>query len=392
MHHTALGSMAARSFPLANTRRLVLLSVNDVAQKMLIQVFMSMRMSILEWNGASLGYGKLAFLEASKGVEPELPDFVPALVVVGSGGGPVLIPGDQLAPFLLAHRGVMFVGFEVAAFFWKVEKYLRSSNNWTAHRAWWEFPRHGRLHDVQVLDQLIRLAWRGGMPAPRRLSELKNNGLELYREVLTAYQADGEVANTDFSRQDESRADPCVRSLEHKSCGFMNVRFAWPRWPGAEGFQTNSLTGTAPCRSRPRSRERSRWNTRVARAALDQEDVANLRQISEKTYRETSARSGTKRISRDAFPGMVQDQKSRKTSPGCRSATKQPYAIGLKARLMPCATEPISPSRRPGPNRTRSRPGRCTGAVWWIAARVSGPGRTLDCGLGSQGVERVPQH
>lgn len=77
-----------------------------------------------------------------------------ALAVAYDGERLRLVHPDDLARFILQHRGQHWVGHNVAFDFWVAHQHVGPG---FARRALWQLGDAGRLHDTQVLDQLHQL-------------------------------------------------------------------------------------------------------------------------------------------------------------------------------------------------------------------------------------------
>src|SRR5512142_2177347 len=113
-------------------------------------------MPVPEWDGHALD-GQILVVTApteSLSAGTETRPGAPLRLGISSGASRCTVSANQLAPFILAHQGRQFVGFQVAPLFWAVESQLRSRRERDALRAWWDYPRSARLHDIQLLDQL----------------------------------------------------------------------------------------------------------------------------------------------------------------------------------------------------------------------------------------------
>jgi hypothetical protein len=112
---------------------------------------------------------------------------IPRLALASASAGAQvnrLIHPDDVGAFLLAHRGLRFVGHNVGFDFWVVEDHLRRRGAEEARRAWWAVAEDGRLHDSMLLDMLLRLARDDSFPEPRNLAvvALQYGGLEVDKD------------------------------------------------------------------------------------------------------------------------------------------------------------------------------------------------------------------
>lgn len=95
-----------------------------------------------------------------------------AVAVVTGEGRQVVVHPDGVGRFVLAHRHLRFVGHNTAAVFWEIERHLRTRGEHEALAAWWAVVGGDRLHDVGLLDALVRLARDDSPPTPRPLAEV----------------------------------------------------------------------------------------------------------------------------------------------------------------------------------------------------------------------------
>jgi len=128
-------------------------------------------MTQLEWDGDRLSGDCLA-LTVLTGVSET--GGAPGLVAAAASTGDrrFLVRPDRVGGFLLEHREALFVCHEAGHFFWSVAEHLDRDRDRAALEVLWDLPRTGRLHDVVLLDQLLRVAAHGGHPLPRSLQEL----------------------------------------------------------------------------------------------------------------------------------------------------------------------------------------------------------------------------
>ena len=80
------------------------------------------------------------------------------LIVASDGQQHVIFNPDDLGAFLLAHRDVEFVCFDVGRVFWAVHNHLILHADTEALGVWLRVVHDHRLHDVRLLDILLRLA------------------------------------------------------------------------------------------------------------------------------------------------------------------------------------------------------------------------------------------
>jgi len=116
-----------------------------------------------------------------------------------------VIHPDDVAAFVLAHRGQSIVFHGAAATFWAIYDHLIREGQHEAAAAWMDLLRHRRLHDTQLLDMLLRLAVRamGTDLEPRDLVVLAAEYAELEFDqdnpLRTRFD---ELIGTDWSRVD----------------------------------------------------------------------------------------------------------------------------------------------------------------------------------------------
>jgi site-specific DNA-adenine methylase len=127
-----------------------------------------------------------------------------ALASASDDSSHCLIHPDDLARFVLAHKGVRWVAHNSSFDFWTVEHHLRQRGEQEALAAWWAITEDGRLHDSMILDGLLRLARDDSFPAPRNLGVLAKEyaGLEIDKDdpYRTRY---GELIGKDWNTIEE---------------------------------------------------------------------------------------------------------------------------------------------------------------------------------------------
>jgi hypothetical protein len=143
------------------------------------------------WRGQALlpagGYLAIAAGSEADGGRLEL------LAAFPGGGSVHLVEPDDVARFVVLHRRLRIVGHGVAGDFWAVQSLLRGRNEAEAERLWWELADGNRLHDVMLLDALVRLAESDASPDGRSLAEVAHDyaGLDLGR--CKAHAGDGMI-------------------------------------------------------------------------------------------------------------------------------------------------------------------------------------------------------
>src|SRR5207248_4695420 len=80
-----------------------------------------------------------------------------------------LIHPDRLGHFIRVHRDRHVVTFNAAFDFWVVYRHLKLCGDSEALECWWEIADRGRLHDLMILEALVRLARTDAYPSPRDL-------------------------------------------------------------------------------------------------------------------------------------------------------------------------------------------------------------------------------
>jgi len=135
-------------------------------------------MTQLEWDGSRLA-GDLLALSVLTGVSET--DGALGLVAAADSTRDrrVLIRPDQVGGFLLEHREALFVCHEAGPFFWAVAEHLDRDRDRAALEVLWDLPRTGRLHDVRLLDQLVRLAEGSVRPRAEPLHKLAASRLKV---------------------------------------------------------------------------------------------------------------------------------------------------------------------------------------------------------------------
>lgn len=127
---------------------------------------------------------------------------VPRLALAAASAGAddsCLLHPDDIGKFLLAHKGLHFIGHHVAFDFWVVERHLRERGEEQARQVWWEIADANRLHDSMLLDMLLRLARDDSFPHPHDLAVVARHyaGLDLSKDdpYRTRY---GEILDKDW--------------------------------------------------------------------------------------------------------------------------------------------------------------------------------------------------
>lgn len=113
----------------------------------------------LPWNGQPLTGRFLAFDSETTIVEldREVPELV--LATATDGHTDVVIHPDQIGDFVLRHADVAhgWSGFNWAFDFWVVHNHLVKTGEKTALSNWWSLADNNGLHDLMLLDMLVRL-------------------------------------------------------------------------------------------------------------------------------------------------------------------------------------------------------------------------------------------
>jgi DNA polymerase I-like protein with 3'-5' exonuclease and polymerase domains len=129
--------------------------------------------------------GYLAFDTETEVVN--LQQHVPRLALASASAGEqdscLIHPGD-VGRFVLAHRGLHWIGHNSPFDFWVVEQHLRRRGEEEARKAWWQIAEQNRLHDSMYLDMLVRLARDDSYPDPRDLGSVARHyaGLEITKD------------------------------------------------------------------------------------------------------------------------------------------------------------------------------------------------------------------
>jgi DNA polymerase I-like protein with 3'-5' exonuclease and polymerase domains/site-specific DNA-adenine methylase len=119
-----------------------------------------------------------------------------ALASASDGTTHTLIHPDDLARFILAHRGVHWVAHNSSFDFWVVEQHLRRQGEQEALAAWWAAAEDNRLHDSMLLDGLLRLARDDTFPRPHDLGTLAQEYAGLQIDKSDPYRRRyGEIIN-----------------------------------------------------------------------------------------------------------------------------------------------------------------------------------------------------
>ena len=125
-----------------------------------------------DWDGQPLGGDLVALImRAGDGIGP-MPVFA-----AGAADRRCVVRPEQLGEFLRVHRGASFVSHDVGPLFWTLADHLRSTSEEAALGILWDLAREGRLHDVTLLDQLIRAAEGPSRPREATLRELAERHL-----------------------------------------------------------------------------------------------------------------------------------------------------------------------------------------------------------------------
>ena len=137
------------------------------------------------WDGVALSRQAIAIDTETTAIDKEDRVTIPDLVLMSASDGDrqVIIPGENVPAFLLAHRDSWWVFHNVAFDFWVIMQHLiklkqagmspDQCDNATA--LLWDKVDKGQLRDSMLLDQLVVLAENGDRPKPRKLEELANS-------------------------------------------------------------------------------------------------------------------------------------------------------------------------------------------------------------------------
>jgi hypothetical protein len=107
------------------------------------------------WDGSCLGTGYLAIAVFT--VNDPSPGSTPAPVVAAASNGADarVVPPARLGSFLSVHAAAQLVCHDAGELHRVLHDHLPGDGDADARQALWEFTRAGRLHDVQLLDQLV---------------------------------------------------------------------------------------------------------------------------------------------------------------------------------------------------------------------------------------------
>lgn len=171
------------------------------------------------WAGEKLlpldGYLAISIVAGSIELE-RIPPLV--ALVVSDGDRVVRVEPAEVGRFVLAHRSRRWVFAGVAADFWAVAEHLTKRGEADAHEAWWTLADDNRLHDLLLLDGLVRLADTDADPDPRSLAEVVREHAK-----LTLAGGHGPVESAAGAVLAIKAAYPEVRRE--------GLRLAWPyRW------------------------------------------------------------------------------------------------------------------------------------------------------------------
>src|SRR5437588_1767295 len=110
-----------------------------------------------DWNGRVLSQGSIALF-----MVPSCEQTEPALAVAGAGPEHVIVPAGRLGEFLRAHAACELSAYNAASLHWMLDGHFRRTGDAVALDVLWSFSHDRRLHDIGLLDQLVRLAEEGG--------------------------------------------------------------------------------------------------------------------------------------------------------------------------------------------------------------------------------------
>jgi hypothetical protein len=127
---------------------------------------------------------------------------VPRLALASASAGErdsCLVHPDDLAKFILAHKGLHWICHKAAFDFWVLVRHLRERGEEQALQAWWGIVSRNRLHDSMLLDALVRLARDDSYPKMRDLAVVAKQyvGMEISKDdpYRTRY---GEIIGMDW--------------------------------------------------------------------------------------------------------------------------------------------------------------------------------------------------
>lgn len=112
---------------------------------------------------------------------------IPRLALLATSAGEQnssLIHPDDTGKFILQHKSLRFICHNASFDFWVIENHLRQRQEEKARHAWWEIAASNRLHDLMLLDMLVRLAIDDAYPKPRDLAKVAQEyaGLTISKE------------------------------------------------------------------------------------------------------------------------------------------------------------------------------------------------------------------
>jgi hypothetical protein len=135
-----------------------------------------------EWNGQLLAGQFVAMYLGDSGQAAPAQVPRPILAAAASGNNVCVIRPDQLGHFLVVHGRCVIACPNAARFHWVIREYLLVNGS-TGGETLWAFSRHSRLHDLTLLDQLVRLATDGqGWPERRGLAKLTAKYCNLFKD------------------------------------------------------------------------------------------------------------------------------------------------------------------------------------------------------------------
>lgn len=143
-------------------------------------------MNQADWTGQPLGSNHLALAVSTAAVGS------PLTLAASTGGRRYTVRPGQVGEFLRAHGGATFVCHDVGSVFWAVFDHLNRGSEGVALGVLWRLARSGRLHDIRLLDQLVRAAEHPSRPRAelRGVLAARHLGVAYAEEPTLQAQAD----------------------------------------------------------------------------------------------------------------------------------------------------------------------------------------------------------
>src|SRR4051812_44888705 len=115
-------------------------------------------MADFAWDGRPLGEHPISLALLTGGSSGEGSPPTVAFAAASSDAGRCVMRPEQIGPFLLVHQGSQIICHDSASFHWAIRGLLGPGPGRGTPETLWAFSREGRLLDVSLFDQLLRLA------------------------------------------------------------------------------------------------------------------------------------------------------------------------------------------------------------------------------------------